>query len=226
MVRKLVKRVVKRIVSRAPRVPGAPPTGRTPPTSRAPAPPAAPPEPDPEPEDDLEVEGAWVASRLEAGEPLLCIDIREPHELRQGHGRGALLLPMNQVPLRLAELPRDRPLVVYCAAGARSWGVTHYLREQGFPEAVSLAGGFADLADATGEWEQPAAGPLALLQSVRLKDEARHAAGLTADDPATATVQSLQEVDGALRVAVWLGGQDGRPGQRVEGLALDALLLD
>lgn len=225
MVRKLVKRVVKRIVAGAPRVPGAPPTGRTPPTSRAPAPPSEP-APAPEPEDDLEVEGAWVASRLAAGDALLCIDIREPHELRQGHGRGALLLPMNEVPQRLSELPRDRPLVVYCAAGARSWGVTHYLREQGFAEAVSLAGGFADLADATGEWEQPAPGPLALLQSVRMTDEARKAAGLTDEDPSSATVQSVQERDGVLAVALWLPGPEGSPGRRIDGLALSDLIVD
>lgn len=223
MVRKLVKRVVKRIVAGAPRVPGAPPTGRTPPTSRPPAPP---PVAEPEPEDELEVEGAWVAARLDAGAALLCVDIREPHELRQGHGKGALLLPMNEVPKRLAELPRDRPLVIYCAAGARSWGVTHYLREQGFSEAVSLAGGFADLADATGEWEQPAPGPFSLLQTVRLTDAARQAAGLGEDDPSTATVQSVQERDGALVVAVWIAGQPGSPGRRLDGLTEDELLVD
>lgn len=220
MVRKLVKRVVKRLVSGAPRVPGAPPSGRTPPTR------AVRPEPEPEPEapaDELEVEGRWLAERLAAGESLLCVDIREPHELRQGHGAGALLLPMNQVPERLAELPRDRPLVVYCAAGARSWGVAHYLREQGFSVAVSLAGGFADLAEHA-DWEQPADGAVRLLQRVGLTPEARAAAGLPAEASGEGTVQSVQDTPAGLRVAVWLAGPPGEPGRRVDGLRAQDLI--
>jgi rhodanese-related sulfurtransferase len=71
----------------------------------------------------------------------LLLDIREPGELASGVAEGAMLLPMNLVPHHLAELPRDRPITIYCAAGARSFGVAHWLREQGFPQAWSLAGG-------------------------------------------------------------------------------------
>ncbi len=223
MVRKLVKRVVKRLVAGAPRVPGAPPSGRTPPTRGPAPPPAAPPAASPAPaavdEDALEVEGSWVVAELAAGRPPLCVDIREPHELRQGHARGALLLPMNDVPKRLGELPRDRALVVYCAAGARSWGVAHYLREQGFADAVSLAGGFGDLVDATGDWEQPADGPLRLLQPVVVAD----AVALPAGHPRAGTVQSLQDGPEGLRVAVWLPGPEGGPGRRIDGLTADQL---
>lgn len=71
----------------------------------------------------------------------LLLDIREPGELGWGVAEGATLLPMDLVPHHLDELPRDRPIVVYCAAGARSFGVAHWLREQGFAEAWSLDGG-------------------------------------------------------------------------------------
>lgn len=71
----------------------------------------------------------------------LLLDIREPGELASGVAAGALLLPMDLVPHHLDRLPRDRPITVYCAAGARSWGVAHWLREQGYSGAVSLAGG-------------------------------------------------------------------------------------
>lgn len=71
----------------------------------------------------------------------LLLDIREPGELASGVAVGAMLLPMDMVPHHLDRLPRDRPITVYCAAGARSWGVAHWLREQGFPQAWSLSGG-------------------------------------------------------------------------------------
>jgi len=69
------------------------------------------------------------------------VDVREPGEYATGVAEGALLLPMDLVPHHLDRLPPDRVLTVYCAAGARSAGVAHWLREQGFPRAVSLAGG-------------------------------------------------------------------------------------
>lgn len=110
-------------------------------TTAQPAPPA------PEPTDDLEVEAPIPGSLL--------LDIREPGELASGVAVGALLIPMDLVPHALDRLPKDRPITVYCAAGARSWGVAHWLREQGFPLAVSLAGGI----HAVGPTEVPRGGP-------------------------------------------------------------------
>ena len=108
---------------------------------------APPPPPEPEPADDLEVESPLPGSLL--------LDIREPGELASGVAVGALLIPMDLVPHALDRLPKDRPITVYCAAGARSWGVAHWLREQGFPLAVSLSGGI----HAVGPTEVPPGGP-------------------------------------------------------------------
>ena len=74
----------------------------------------------------------------------LLLDIREPGELAGGVAAEALLLPMNAVPHHLDALDRARPITVYCAAGARSLGVAHWLREQGY-NAVSLEGGISSL---------------------------------------------------------------------------------
>ena len=68
------------------------------------------------------------------------LDVREPHEYVEGHVPGATLMPMGEVPHRLAELPRDLPVFVVCASGNRSSTVTAYLRSAGI-DAVSLAGG-------------------------------------------------------------------------------------
>lgn len=84
---------------------------------------------------------------LEVEDPLpdsLLLDIREPTELAGGVAEGARLLPMDCVPHQVHTLDRAVPITVYCAAGARSLGVAHWLREQGFV-AVSLESGIQAL---------------------------------------------------------------------------------
>ena len=68
------------------------------------------------------------------------IDVREPFEFASGHVPGAVSIPMHLVPLRLDEIPKDRDLLVICAAGNRSWQIVHYLGERGI-SAVNVAGG-------------------------------------------------------------------------------------
>ena len=73
------------------------------------------------------------------------LDVREGYEWEQvripDDGPFTVLhIPMNSVPARLAELPTDRPIGVLCAHGNRSFGVAHYLIEQGF-DAHNIAGG-------------------------------------------------------------------------------------
>ena len=70
----------------------------------------------------------------------LLLDVREPEEWQAGHAPDALLMPMGQVRLRQAELPRDRRIVVVCRSGGRSAATTESLRTWGF-DAVNLAGG-------------------------------------------------------------------------------------
>lgn len=70
------------------------------------------------------------------------LDIREPYERRQGYIPDNLHIPMNSIPGRLTELPRDADIVVYCAHGNRSYGVTGWLMQQGYI-ARSLKGGIA-----------------------------------------------------------------------------------
>lgn len=75
------------------------------------------------------------------------LDVREPVEWQHGHIEGALHVPLTQVPDRLDELPVDHQLLVVCKVGGRSLQATAFLREKGF-EAVNLAGGMIDWADA------------------------------------------------------------------------------
>jgi rhodanese-related sulfurtransferase len=103
---------------------------------------------------EIEVDDAALAEWIASDRKTVLLDIREPVETRNGFAKGALLIPMNSVPDRLEELPdRDVCLLVYCAAGARSFGVTHWLREQGWAEAWSVSGGFAAVVGAGVERE-------------------------------------------------------------------------
>lgn len=72
---------------------------------------------------------------------LYLLDVRTPGEYRQFRLDGARLIPIDQLARRLAELPRDRPILVYCAVGSRSAQVVNYLARQGYPELYNLYGG-------------------------------------------------------------------------------------
>ncbi len=87
--------------------------------------------------------------------PPLLLDVREPYEWTQVHLADSLPaqhMPMNDVPDRLADLPRERDIVVLCAHGGRSYGVAAYLIEQGYA-ARSLDGGITQWAAQGGEVE-------------------------------------------------------------------------
>ena len=87
-----------------------------------------------------------LKQRLDAGEDLMILDVREPYEC-QIASIGGTLIPMNQVPDRLAEIDRDREIVVQCRSGARSQRVAEFLAAQGYPNVKNLAGGILAWAD-------------------------------------------------------------------------------
>jgi adenylyltransferase/sulfurtransferase len=72
---------------------------------------------------------------------VVLIDVREPHEWDAGHVEGALHIPMQQIPARIDEVPRDRDVVVYCRSGGRSARVQQFLQQQGYTRVQNLSGG-------------------------------------------------------------------------------------
>jgi len=79
--------------------------------------------------------------QLLAGDnPPSLIDVREEGEAAICSIDGSTLIPMNTLPHRLQELPRDRAVVLYCHSGMRSMMAGQWLSQQGF-DALSLAGG-------------------------------------------------------------------------------------
>ncbi len=69
------------------------------------------------------------------------VDVREATEFNRGHVEGAINFPLSQLRQRLEELPRDRPLWIYCQVGQRGYYATRTLRQSGF-DAYNLTGGF------------------------------------------------------------------------------------
>jgi adenylyltransferase/sulfurtransferase len=84
--------------------------------------------------------------RIDAGEDAYILDVREPYEYRIAN-IGGKLIPQNEVPSRLAEIDRDREVIVQCRSGSRSQHVAEFLKQAGFPRVVNLAGGILAWSD-------------------------------------------------------------------------------
>jgi len=83
---------------------------------------------------------AELKRRLDAGETLCVLDVREPHEYARAH-IGGTLIPLNDLPQRLGELDRAQEIVVHCKMGGRSQKAAEFLAQAGFTRLHNLAGG-------------------------------------------------------------------------------------
>ncbi|MFC5532290.1 rhodanese-like domain-containing protein [Cohnella yongneupensis] len=82
-----------------------------------------------------------LKERLDAGETLHLIDVREHEEVAHGMIDGAIHMPLGQVPQRLDEIPRDEEVIFICRSGYRSDQACQYLSNLGFKGATNLVGG-------------------------------------------------------------------------------------
>lgn len=74
----------------------------------------------------------------------IIIDVREDYELEEtGTIKGAIHIPMNEIPNRLNEITKEREIYILCRSGVRSYNVAEYLNELGY-EAINLDGGIID----------------------------------------------------------------------------------
>ena len=84
--------------------------------------------------------------RIDAGEDVQLIDVREPYEYQIAQ-IGGKLIPQNDVPQRLGEIDRNREVVVHCRSGARSQRIAEFLKQAGYPRVVNVAGGILAWSD-------------------------------------------------------------------------------
>lgn len=94
-----------------------------------------------DPVTDLEIAPREVKQRLDQGEKLLLVDVREPHEHAICHIPGATLIPMGAIPANLQKLDVDEDVICFCHHGMRSMDVANWLRGQGVKSAKSMSGG-------------------------------------------------------------------------------------
>jgi hydroxyacylglutathione hydrolase len=87
-----------------------------------------------------------LAEQLGSEQPPVLIDVRNPGEWNASHIESAVNVPLSQLAGRVAELPCDRPLVVYCESGYRSSVAVSLLKREGLSDVANLVGGL-------GAWE-------------------------------------------------------------------------
>lgn len=88
-----------------------------------------------------EITPEQLQMRLQSGEALIVIDVREPHELEISSLPFAQPIPMGEITARIAELDPDATTVVMCRSGGRSLQVARYLESRGFRSVGNLTGG-------------------------------------------------------------------------------------
>ena len=71
----------------------------------------------------------------------LLLDVREPNEFEYCHITDSTLMPMQTIPNRLNELPKDQTIITICHHGMRSQQVAQFLEQNGFTDLINLQGG-------------------------------------------------------------------------------------
>ncbi|MCX6545422.1 MAG: molybdopterin-synthase adenylyltransferase MoeB [Acidobacteria bacterium] len=90
---------------------------------------------------DFDISPADLKARMDRGEALFLLDVREPQEYQVARLPGGVLIPPGELVARQGELDSDAEIVAYCHYGVRSANATAYLRNAGFSRVRNLAGG-------------------------------------------------------------------------------------
>src|SRR5213078_4245444 len=88
-----------------------------------------------------------LKGRLDRGEPVYIVDVRNPEEYAICKIPGSVLVPLPQLGQRFGELDKNREMVVHCKSGMRSTKAIAFLRQQGFTKLKNLKGGILAWAD-------------------------------------------------------------------------------
>jgi len=117
-----------------------------------PAPPPPPPPPEPEPIEIQEVTPATLKARLDKGDDIVVIDMRQPFEYQSGHIPGAVNIFVQELTMRVNEISKDKEVIFQCWHGNSSLQASAYLIENGWQanHVASLSGGIAGWVEANG----------------------------------------------------------------------------
>ena len=94
-----------------------------------------------------EITAVELKQRMDRGEAITILDVREPNEFQINRIPGSQLIPLGEIPRRYAELDPDDEIVVNCKVGGRSAKAADYLRSVGFKHVLNLKGGILEWVD-------------------------------------------------------------------------------
>jgi len=94
-----------------------------------------------------EISAVDLKKRLDRGDALKIVDVREPHEYEISRIAGSTLIPLGDIPKRYVELDPSDEIVVHCKVGGRSAKAADFLRSKGFTKVLNLTGGILDWSD-------------------------------------------------------------------------------
>ncbi len=95
----------------------------------------------------LDITAVELKQRLDRGDQVRIIDVREPNEFQINRIPGSELIPLGELPRRYAELDPDQEVVMHCKMGGRSAKAADFLRSVGFKRVLNLKGGILDWVD-------------------------------------------------------------------------------
>ena len=94
-----------------------------------------------------EITAVELKKRMDAGDKLFVLDVREPNEYQINRIAGSTLIPLGELPRRYQEIDPDQEIVALCKMGGRSAKATDFLRSVGFTRVKNLRGGILDWVD-------------------------------------------------------------------------------
>jgi adenylyltransferase/sulfurtransferase len=94
-----------------------------------------------------EITALELKQRLDRGDALTIVDVREPNEYQINRIPGSVLIPLGDIPKRYNELDPSAELIMQCKSGARSGRAADFLRSVGFKRVLNLKGGILDWID-------------------------------------------------------------------------------
>jgi Rhodanese-related sulfurtransferase len=83
-----------------------------------------------------------VLEKIKSGAKI--VDVRSPEEFQDGAYPGAINIPLPELSQRMGEIPKDKPVVLYCLSGARSASAARTLKKAGYTDVIN-AGGLGDM---------------------------------------------------------------------------------
>ena len=96
---------------------------------------------------DWEITSVELKRRVDAGDKLFILDVREPNEYQINRIPGSTLIPLGELPRRYQELPKDTEIIAQCKMGGRSAKAQDFLKSVGFSNVKNLKGGILDWID-------------------------------------------------------------------------------